>query len=231
MNPKVIQVLNAGYVRLVDSMGSDLSIARSARVSYAAEPRTEVDPSTGISPDSKLIHYLLKNKHTSPFESVTFTFEIALPIFVCRQWHRHRTWSYNEVSARYTELPEVFYDPELSTITTQHSSNKQMRTSEQNPGAQEIYSLMYNTNKNAFESYRSLLAAGCPRELARTVLPMGTYTTMFATVDLHNLLHFIKLRLHEHAQYEIRVYAEALLELVSAIVPETIKHFKEINNV
>lgn len=127
----MINVLDHGFVRLVDSMGSDLSIIRSARVSYDAEWRTGEDEGK----DEKLIRYLWKNNHVSPFESVTFTFEIAGPIFVIRQWQRHR-WSYNEVSARYSELPEEFYVPEPRHITTQSSNNKQMRTDEQHKNAE-----------------------------------------------------------------------------------------------
>jgi len=209
-----IDVLNHGYVRLVDHMGSDLSIARSARVSYDADWRG--------GDDVKLIGYLVKNRHTSPFESVVFTFEVQAPIFVFRQWHRHRTWSFNEVSARYTELPELFYIPEVSQITTQSKSNKQMRTDEIHPEAEHIQDDISGMCRHAFNMYRKLLQSGCPRELARGVLPVNTFSRMFATVDLHNLLHFLNLRLHEHAQYEIRVYAQAMLELITPIVPNTV---------
>src|SRR6266853_3464729 len=120
-------------------MGNDLSIVRSARVSYNADWRGQDNPYDSTEPkDEKLISYLLRNKHTSPFESVVFTFEIKCPIFVARQWHRHRTWAYNEVSARYTELPEEYYLPEITKITTQSKDNKQMRTEEQHPNATEI---------------------------------------------------------------------------------------------
>jgi thymidylate synthase (FAD) len=200
-------------------MGSDVDVVRSARVSYNAEPRTDGS-------DEKLIGYLYRNRHTSPFESVVFTFEVKCPLFVARQWHRHRTWSYNEVSARYTELPEEYYVPAIPDITTQSASNKQMRTQERHPKAEMIRGLIKNTNERAFEAYKFLLEHGTPRELARSVLPVGTYTRFFATVDLHNLLHFLRLRLHEHAQYEIRVYAEAIRELITPIVPATMKCFQ-----
>lgn len=218
-----INVLDHGLVRLVDSMGCDLSVVRSARVSYDAEWRAGEDEGK----DAKLINYLLKNKHTSPFECVQFTFEVKAPIFVLRQWHRHRTWSFNEVSARYAELPEEFYVPELDQITMQSSSNKQMRTDEINPQAEFI---RYTINDHCFEAfrrYRTLLDSGCPRELARGVLPVNTYSHMFATVDLHNLMHFLKLRLHSHAQYEIRVFAEAMLRLIESIVPHSVTAFKK----
>lgn len=214
-------VLDSGFVRLVDYMGDDLSIVRSARVSYDADWR-EGDEQK----DAKLIAYLMKNKHTSPFESVVFTFEVKAPIFVFRQWHRHRTWSYNEISARYTELDEGFYIPELDQITTQHTSNKQMRTGEQNPFAVDIQKWIKIQNESAFLMYKDLIVRGCPRELARSVLPVGAYSRMFATVDLHNLFHFLRLRLHEHSQYEIRVYAEAMLQLIEPIVPVAVREFK-----
>lgn len=218
-----IKVLDHGLVRLVDHMGNDLSVIRAARVSYDADWRTGDDAGK----DEKLIRYLMRNHHTSPFEAVTFTFEIKAPLFVFRQWHRHRTWSYNEVSARYAELPEEFYVPELSDITTQSTSNKQMRTDAQHPQAALMQSYMRKSMMDAFALYKELLAQGCPRELARSVLPCSTYSRMFATVNLHNLFHFLRLRLHEHAQKEIRVYAEAMLELVEPIVPHAVAAFKE----
>jgi thymidylate synthase (FAD) len=210
-----IKVLNHGLVRLVDHMGSDLSIVRSARVSYDAEWRAGADEGK----DAKLIDYLVKNHHTSPLECVQFTFEVKAPIFVFRQWHRHRTWSFNEVSARYSELPEEFYIPELSQITTQSTSNKQMRTDEIHPNAEVIQAAISSQCRAAFQMYHQMLLDGVPRELARGVLPVNTYSHMFATVDLHNLANFLRLRLHEHAQYEIRVYAQAMLELIEPIVP------------
>lgn len=222
-NRNGFHVLDHGLVALVESMGSDLSIVRNARVSYDAEWRTGEDEGK----DAKLINYLLKNKHTSPFEAVQFTFEVKAPIFVFRQWHRHRTWSFNEISARYAELPEEFYVPELDQITTQSASNKQMRTDERNPEADIIQESIRDFCGVAFDLYRELLGVSCPRELARSVLPVGTYSHMFATVDLHNLMHFLRLRLHSHAQYEIRVYAEAMLELASAVCPVTMAAFKE----
>lgn len=212
---RAMPVLDHGYVRLVDSMGTDLSIVRAARVSYDAEWRTGEDEGK----DKKLISYLWKNKHTSPFEAVEFQFEIKCPIFIARQWHRHRTQSYNEVSARYTELPEEFYVPELAQITTQSGSNKQMRTDEQNQFADQMQDTIRKTNEYAFAMYRKMLLNGVPRELARSVLPLGTYTRFFAKMNLRNLFHFLELRLHPHAQYEIRVYAQAMSQLIQPIVP------------
>ena len=217
------KVLDHGHVRLVESMGSDLSIVRNARVSYDAEWRAGDDDGK----DAKLLNYLLKNKHTSPFESCVFTFDVKAPIFIFRQWHRHRTWSFNEISARYAELPEEFYVPELDQITTQSATNKQMRTDLQHPQTQDCANLIHSTNSASFAAYKAMIADGVPRELARSVLPVGTYSHMFATVDLHNLFHFLKLRLHSHAQYEIRVYAEAMLELIEPIVPVSVAAFRQ----
>jgi thymidylate synthase (FAD) len=203
-------------------MGNDLSVVRAARASYDAEWRTGQDEGS----DEKLIRYLMRNQHTSPFEAVSFTFEVKAPIFVLRQWHRHRTWSYNEVSARYTELPNEFYVPEADQITTQSTSNKQMRTDEPHPYAGLLHGHIADICAVAHKNYKWLLEQGCPRELARGVLPLNTYSRMFATVDLHNLFHFLKLRLHPHAQYEIRVYAQAMLDLVEPIVPVSVAAFK-----
>lgn len=213
-----IDVLDHGFVRLVDSMGSDLSVVRAARVSYEAAWRSGEDQGS----DERLIRYLWKHHHTTPFEAVTFTFEIHAPIFVFRQWHRHRTWSYNELSARYRPLPEVFYTPDPAVIGEQSTDNKQGRKAgtpslaEQRSGEVEK---MVVACQAAFETYRGLLDAGWPRELARSVLPVNTYSHMFATVDLLNLMKFLTLRCDGHAQYEIRVYADAMLELIRSVVP------------
>jgi thymidylate synthase (FAD) len=211
-----IDVLNSGYVRLVDSMGSDLSIVRAARVSYDAAWRAGQDEGS----DEKLIRYLWKNKHTTPFEAVALTFEVHAPIFVFRQWHRHRTWSFNELSARYRELPEEFYVPEADLIGVQSKSTKQARDLEgvsSNPESNRTVITL--ACESAFADYRDLLARGVPRELARSVLPLATYSTMFATVDLLNLLKFLTLRCDKHAQYEIRVYADAMRELTRKVAP------------
>lgn len=223
MENNIKKVLDHGHVRLIEHMGSDLSIVRNARVSYDAEWRTGADDGK----DAKLLNYLIKNKHTSPFESCVFTFDVKAPIFVFRQWHRHRTWSFNEISARYSELPEEFYVPDESQITTQSASNKQMRTDVQHPSATHIAGLIKTQSASAFAIYKVLIAEGCPRELARSVLPVGTYSHMFCSVDLHNLFHFLKLRLHSHSQFEIRVYAEAMLQLIEPIVPISVAAFRE----
>ena len=219
MNKEKIKVLNHGFVRRVDHMGNDLSIVRSARVSHNAEWRAGDDAGK----DEKLIDFLMRNRHTTPFEAVTFTFEVKAPIFIIRQWHRHRTQSYNEVSARYTELPEEFYIPDVDQITQQSKDNKQMRTNEKHPHAEAMSTCMKGSNEQSFALYKQLLADGCPRELARTVLPLATYTHMFATMNLHNLFHFLKLRTHSHAQWEIQQYANAMLRTIKPIVPVAVE--------
>lgn len=220
---EAIKILDHGLIRLIDHMGSDLSIVRNARVSYDAEWRAGEDKGS----DARLINFLYKNGHNTPFEAASVTIEVKAPIFVLRQWHRHRTQSYNELSARYKELPEEFYVPELDQITTQSSDNKQMRTTELNPNAQHIANEIKASNEMSFNCYRSLLERGCPREIARSVLPVGTYSHMFASANLNNWFRFLAERLHPHAQYEIRVYAEALLEMLGALYPVAVKAFKE----
>lgn len=233
-----INVLDHGLVRLCDYMGTDLSIVRAARVSYNADWRDGQGEQGGneTSKDEKLIGYLLRNRHTSPFESVVFTFEIKCPMFVARQWHRHRTWSYNEVSARYTELPDEYYIPAQEVIGKQSKSSKQARDivpmgetlpPEDFKRNEQIRNDILLAADNCFSIYKMLISDGCPRELARSVLPLATYTRFFGTVNLHNLMHFLRLRLHPHAQYEIRVYAEAIKEIISHVVPVTMKYFEE----
>ena len=227
-------VLDHGFVAIVDSMGDDLSISRNARVSYDAEWRAGEDKGS----DAKLIDYLYRNGHNTPFESVTITFDVMAPIFVLRQWHRHRTQSYNELSARYRELPEMFYVPEPHLVGRQNKDNKQMRdpltpeefealeTNEKNEILNFISQIEF-LNKSAFAEYRKMLADNMPRELARSILPMGTYSHMFTTMNLNNLFKFLAERLHPHAQYEIRVYAEAMLELVRPIAPVAVAAFEK----
>jgi len=219
-----IKCLDKGYVRLVDWMGQDLSVVRAARVSYAAEWRSGED--TGK--DARLVKYMYEGKHTSPFEHVVFTFEVKEPIFVFRQWHRHRTWSYNELSSRYAEMKDEWYLPDNAKIGKQSKSSKQARDlSEEIREAEEVVNLMEHANKQSYQVYQQLLEKGVPRELARSVLPVAMYSKMFATVDLHNLFHFCTLRMHEHAQYEIRVYAQAMFELVKPLAPVACGCFEE----
>lgn len=214
-----LAVLDHGFVRLVDFMGMDLSVVRAARVSYDAAWRAGEDEKS----DTKLLHYLWKNGHTTPFETVVFTFEVKAPIFVLRQWHRHRTWSYNELSARYRELPAEFYIPLVNEIGVQSKKNKQARELSADTDIlaerhREIEALRA-ASQASFLTYQSLLEREWPRELARLVLPVNTYSHMFATVNLLNLFKFFRLRIHPHAQPEIRQYAIALRELIKPIVP------------
>lgn len=225
-----IDVLDHGYVRLVsymqpavpdDNWTGDLEVVRNARVSYDADWRDTEDAS-----DKKLINYLYKNRHTSPFESMVFTFEVKAPIFVIRQWMRHRTWSYNEVSARYTQLPAEMYVPEPSKIGVQHSSNKQMREMD-DIDRDEISAIIADHNERAYGLYEELIHQNVPRELARTVLPLSIYSRFFGTVNLHNFLKFLMLRDHPHAQHEIQVYAQAMWELIRELVPYTANAYAE----
>ena len=224
-----IDLLDHGSVRLVDFMGSDLSIVRSARVSYDAEWRTGEDSGS----DKKLIDYLWRKGHTTPFESVTFTFEVKAPIFIFRQWHRHRMQSYNETSARYTELPSRYYLPEPEIIGKQSKKNKQQRimeelTPEELNEAQKQINLADRSMADSFNTYRTLLDVGWPRELARSVLPVATYSHMFTTLNLLNLLKFLTLRADEaHAQYEIVVYAKAMIELARKVTPVAIETWEK----
>lgn len=250
VNPR--EVLDHGFVRLVSFMQpaspdiveydrdmgqymlnpqwtGDLEVVRNARVSHDADWRTGDDDGK----DAKLLRFMQFNHHTSPFEAMVFTFEVKCPIFIARQWQRHRTWSYNEVSARYTALPSEFYVPLPITVGVQSKDNKQVRDL---PTVTDQATLDANTklmnefavqNAAAFLLYEKALAAGVPRELARSVLPVATYTRFFATVDLHNLLHFLRLRLHPHAQWEIREYAENLLALIEPVCPVIVANFKE----
>ena len=220
-----MRVLDHGSIELLEHMGSDLSVVRNARQSYNAEWRTGEDAGK----DAKLIQYLMRNRHTSPFECVTFTFSVKCPLFIARQWHRHRTQSYNEVSARYTQLPEEYYVPDPLLIGRQSKDNKQMRdVAAQRADAVIIADKINEHSARAYKLYGQLLQQhDCPRELARSVLPLNFYTRFSTTMNLHNLFHFIRLRIHEHAQYEIQVYAHAMLDLIAPIVPVSVEAFKE----
>lgn len=225
----MIRVLDHGYVRLVSHTKpagevdyywtGDQEIIRNARVSYGNDGEVRT-----IEQDKKLIDYLYKNRHTSPFEAMVFTFEVKAPIFVFRQWHRHRTWSFNEISARYAELPSEFYVPER--LYKQGVGNKQMSSLEVIDNEQRILLEIRKVHQYNFWMYQKLMEDGVSRELARTVLPVATYSRMFCTVDLHNLFNFCRLRDHDHAQPEIRVYAKAMLELVEPIVPMSVDAYR-----
>lgn len=230
-----IKVLDHGFVRIVDSMGDDSAIVQKARVSYG-------DGTKKPSDDRTLIRYLIRNKHTSPLEGVTFKFHIKAPIFVYRQWHRHRTWSYNEMSGRYSVLPEECYVPNEENVTTQDPDNKQggtnivldyNKTSEEYGFKDEMYEPQSWAEKFAAEqkeaklNYYNYIDSGMRRELARINQPVSQYSEMYATVDLHNLFHFLKLRMDSHAQWEIRQYANALFEIIKPIVPEASQAFED----
>lgn len=224
----IVHVLDHGFVRLVSCMGSDLSVVRAARVSYDADWRAGEDEKG----DQRLIRYLWKHQHTTPFEAVTMTFEVMAPIFVLRQWHRHRTQSYNELSARYRELPEVFYTPALDKVGRQDPKHKQARilgdmdkfNTPEDVASRDAYQIHCH---KSFELYKKLLGSGWPRELARAVLPVSTYSHMFTTMNLLNCFRFLKLRMHEHAQYEIRVYADAMCELIQPRFPVCVTAFRD----
>lgn len=218
---------DGGFVRLVDKMGGDLSVVRAARVSYDADWRAGLEEGS----DTKLIRYLVRNRHTSPLESVQLTFEIKCPIFIARQWHRHRTWAYNEISGRYAELDEGFYVPLPEHVGVQSKDNKQVRDAAPATDAANLaVEQMRVANQNSVSVYRQLLQSGVPRELARSVLPVAAYTRFFGTVSLHNLFGFIKLRLHPHAQLEMQQYAQALLALAGTVAPITVQAWKDYSN-
>jgi len=207
-----------GFVTLISSDGDDRRIVNAARVSFDADLK-EHDPDR----DKKLINYLIRNDHTSPLEHVTFTFLIECPIFIARQWMRHRTWSYNEVSGRYTEPRMNFYEPR--EWRQQSVSNKQASAGAiQDESKQDKLRVDYaNFLRYAQDLYAEFIDAGVSREMARILLPNSLMTRFYATVDLHNLLRFIQLRDHAHAQQEIREYAIAMRELIQPIVPVAVE--------
>lgn len=204
-------------VRLIDHMGSDSAVVQAARVSYGSGTRTPSD-------DRGLIRYLLRNKHTTPFEMVEFKFHIRAPIFVARQWLRHRTASVNELSARYSIVDTCYFLPE--SLRTQSSINKQCSGADLE--GDEFLLLKQKASCDlAFHTYDELLRKGCSRELARTHLPQSTFTEFYWKINLHNLLHFLKLRLDAHAQKEIRDLAEQVAAHVRTIVPMTWEAFED----
>lgn len=218
---KEFKVLDKGFVRLVDYLGGDSRIVQSARVSYGEGTKT-------VSQDAGLIDYLMRHDHTSPFEQVVLTFHLKMPIFVARQWVRHRTARMNEVSGRYSIMPEEFYVPDASHIAPQSSDNKQGRSDEpfSATDAAEISNTLVAGQEAAYKNYSALIDKGVARELARVNLPLSLYTEFYWQIDLHNLFHFLKLRLDSHAQYEIRAFAEVLLEITRAVAPLATKSFE-----
>ncbi len=219
---KEFKVLNHGFVRLVDYMGGDESIVQAARVSYGKGTKT-------VSEDRTLIRYLMRHQHTTPFEMVEFKFHVKLPIFVARQWIRHRTANVNEYSGRYSIMPEEFYLPDENVIKYQSQSNKQGRDEEEVPPEirKRVLEILLNEQRSAFDGYQEMLENNIARELARINLPLSLYTQWYWKIDLHNLFHFLKLRMDKHAQYEIRVYAETMAQIVKTVVPMAYEAFED----
>ncbi|PKL79404.1 MAG: thymidylate synthase (FAD) [Ignavibacteriae bacterium HGW-Ignavibacteriae-4] len=219
---KEIKCLDHGFVRLVDVMGDDGSIVQAARVSYGAGTKT-------VNEDRGLIRYLMRHKHTTPFEMVEFKFHIKLPIFIARQWIRHRTANVNEYSGRYSIMKDDFYLPDIEQIRPQSEMNKQGRSDETftDEKANAIREKLGKVQKELYTEYESLLGEELARELARINLPLSNYTEWYWKIDLHNLFHFLRLRIDSHAQYEIRVYGEALAGIVKEIVPHAWQAFED----
>lgn len=215
-----IPVLDHGFVRVVDYMGSDESIVQAARVSYGKGTKK-------VNEDQGLINYLMRHRHTTPFEMCEIKYHIKMPIFIARQWIRHRTANINEYSARYSLVEDTFYTPELKDICTQSTINNQGRGEVLDPKvAQGFRDTFESTSRECYKTYETMLESNVAREIARINLPLSTYTEMYWKIDLHNLLHFLSLRADSHAQYEIRVFAEALLETVKRWVPMTYDAFQ-----
>ena len=228
-----ISVLDHGFVRVIDYMGDDSAIVQSARVSYGKGTKK-------ISNDQGLIKYLMRHRHSTPFEMCEIKFHIKLPIFIARQWIRHRTANVNEYSARYSILDKEFYIPSIENIAAQSSVNNQGRgevlSSEE---ASNVISILKADAEQTYANYESLLnessegavldenKAGVARELARMNLTLNTYTQWYWKIDLNNLLHFLALRADDHAQYEIKVYADAMLDIVKKWVPITYSAFDD----
>ena len=237
-NPRTIYLYGdqIGSVSLVAHMGTALTIVNSARVSFG-NTKTELNDK-----DRRLIKFLVKHKHTSTFEHNVATFKFVVPLFVRSQHHRHRTWSYNEISRRYTEKNMAFYLP--SEFRTQHRSNRQASNPEEliNPGIWEegwgriskynmtMSELLEIKTKECLETYKTMLEKGVCREQARMILPQNLYTEYYGTCNLSNLLKFIDLRTHEGAQWEIQKVAEACLEIATDLFPVTVGAYRRIRN-
>ncbi|WGS65251.1 FAD-dependent thymidylate synthase [Marinitoga aeolica] len=212
------KVLDKGFIKLVDMLGNDRTAVKAARVSYGKETSTDER-------DKKLIHYLMEHKHHSPFEHQVFTFHVKTPMFIARQWMRHRIGSYNEISRRYTtKYAEEFYIPDH--IRIQDTVNKQgsIRTNDEHMQNKAINIINY-TYDYLFETYNKLLEMGVAREMARMVLPMGQYTQFYWTVNTRSLMNFLNLRADSHAQWEIQQYAISLAEIFKEKLPWTYEAF------
>ncbi len=215
-------VLDHGFVRLVDYLGGDGRIVAAARVSYG-------QGTNGAREDKALIHYLMRNLHTSPFEQVILSFHAKMPIFVARQWVRHRTARLNEISGRYSVMADEFYLPAVGQIRRQGSGSKQGREPQDLPQELQgqVLEILKHDQSSAYASYEELLRDGIARELARINLPLTLYTQWYWQIDLHNLFHFLRLRLDSHAQHEIRQYAHVMAQMAKAVAPVAFEAFEE----
>jgi len=213
------EVLDKGFVKLIDFIGGDTKVVLAARVSFDMTLK-------GEEKDKKLIEYLLKHEHFTPFEHSVFQFHIKCPIFVARQWMRHRWGSYNEISARYTEVKDEFYIPKSFRI--QDTKNKQGSLESDKLDNEKLIKLYKESIENAYKTYQELLKNGIAREMARMVLPVSQYTQFYWTVNARSLLNFIRLRTDEHAQYEIREYANVISKIFAQNMPWTWEAFNKI---
>lgn len=230
---KIFPVLDHGFVRVVDYMGDDTSIVQAARVSYGKGTKS-------VRNDEGLIRYLMRHRHSTPFEMCEIKFHIKLPIFVARQWIRHRTANVNEYSARYSMLDREFYIPAPEHLAAQSEVNNQGRGDVlRDEEANEVLEMLKADAVRSYDRYETLLnerqdgrvinddKQGLARELARMTLPLSAYTQWYWKVDLHNLIHFLSLRMDPHAQYEIRAFADVMYDLVRDWVPLTAKAFED----
>lgn len=213
-------VLDHGYVKLIRTDGDDRQVGQTAKICTDAESLREAD--------IRLARRLVRDRHTSPVEFVGMVFEIQMPIFVARQLMRHRTGSFNEFSGRYTEFPDLFYVPEAERCQAQSTFNKQGSAEFLGiDAAEDIRERIEGQSINCYEQYKDLLALGLTRELARIVLPVNYYTKVRWKIDLHNLMHFLKLRQDPHAQWEVRQFADALRKIADECFPETMKAYAD----
>lgn len=218
-----LKVLDRGFVRLVDYLGGDARIVQAARVSYGEGTKT-------VREDGALIDYLLRNRHTSPFEQVILTFHVKLPIFVARQWIRHRTARLNEMSGRYSVMRDEFYLPAPHEVRFQDRRNKQGGDANRDVPEElraRVIELLEAGQERTYREYEELLGSEIARELARVNLPLSLYTEMYWQIDLNNLFHFLRLRLDWHAQYEIRAYGDAMAKVARAVAPLAYAAFEE----
>jgi len=213
------KVLDKGFLRLVEFMGGDNAVVQAARVSYGKGLK-------GEEKDKKLIFYLMEHEHMTPFEHSVFKFHVKCPIFVARQWFRHRWGSYNEISGRYTKYSDEFYMP--SRLRVQSERNKQMSEFGDLKEEKILLEKMEKVQEESFRVYRELLEKGIARELARIVCPLSTYTQFYWTVNARSLMNFLRLRLDIHAQYEIREYAKCILKVFKEKMPWTYNAFLKL---